>query len=51
MPNDYSKYFFVPGSSSPVILNLKKLLNSLSYIKAKNTTNLVFDPQMKNFAR
>ena len=47
MLNDYSKYFFAPGSRSPVILNLKKYLNTLTYIRTKNKLTDFFDPQMQ----
>lgn len=40
---DGTKYYFKSGDKSSIILELKKFLDSRSYLKNKNTKTLVFD--------
>lgn len=48
MPIDYSKYFFKLGSRSPIIVRLKKTLNTFPYLTAKNNTTDFFDSQLES---
>ncbi len=44
---DGTKYYFKLGDKSPIILELKKFLDSRPEVKAKNNRSPVFDARLQ----